>query len=826
MTDIISNGPLSSNDNENDFNNKSNGKQMERSQSDGDLLSLKDDIDNVDIIELTQSHNSYHFAKNEQFKEPQHKASIREEDNEQLDNSVLSYKLLRIVLERSGTELWNNNDDESENDSNKKDTNLRTDSNSSKMYTIVSQQPPHKQINETNSNHESKLMNLQFGEPNFWSNVSSTSSSNISDENNDSNDPIDHRNNNVADSAISLNQSDYDLNSPLEPLKELPTLDETKTQTFLNFTKNNKLNDSDYISQIESNRVQSASSSNDNDDEEILNVCSNSNSTNNNSNNDTNNILLKTPTPATNSRRSSNVSLPEIVNEFNDRELFYKRIEESFHRPFNININISDESTNKNDSFESKNNEDSRPRAQKHHTSFEEKFYKSINKSLTKSLDSILISPATTSHEPFKSKSIKDELLDYDGTTVGGGHRRVHSIASLKLDSLLELKLNDSVKVEDDLNQDGKITEISVVLPKTNEGDDENLLTKVTSMIANDDNNDNTEDSSSSNSQSDNTELKDDNDLEFSAQQIEFNKLESQYNKEEQLITFSSDDDKTKKNSEQKSNNDDDDKTNKISEINQNKEEVTETNSDLDNELIKDLISSILDKSVQKLMDHQDDTQHETQQITIDPKKLDIYNVKLQASPVVVDDDEDEFFLAISSSNHLQTGSCPEFFWYPSTENNNEFPTNLHLTSRHCRSKSLNNLTPTNVAPFKSYENITHTNYVEKVKTMINEGVDASNDPEYIDYVQRHIQGLFYNFTPVLTKSKSNEEINNNSDMMTNTKDKDKEDQLMKSLSFDLKLIENGKQIMNDYDPMDHAKFGLGIEEDSDQVKNDFKFNG
>lgn len=114
-------------------------------------------------------------------------------------------------------------------------------------------------------------------------------------------------------------------------------------------------------------------------------------------------------------------------------------------------------------------------------------------------------------------------------------------------------------------------------------------------------------------------------------------------------------------------------------------------------------------------------------------------------------------------------------------------------------------------ASFKSYENITHTNYVQMVNSMINGAISEVADPEYVEYVKRHIQGLFENFAPVLMKSKSNEEMA----MASPSRDKIAElvnQSIPKSLSLDFKLLEeNGR----DEDGMDFSKFGLGIDDEN-----------
>ena len=202
-------------------------------------------------------------------------------------------------------------------------------------------------------------------------------------------------------------------------------------------------------------------------------------------------------------------------------------------------------------------------------------------------------------------------------------------------------------------------------------------------------------------------------------------------------------------------------------------------------------------------------------------------------------DDDDEFFLAISSTRKLQTGSCPEFYWYPTipfsavlTSNSALIDSNIlkqkssfdissamgSLVRR--RTKSVNDLSYSTI---KSYENITHNNYVQMVNSMINGAISDVADPEYVEYVRRHIQGLFDNYTPVLVKSKSNEE------MTINSPSRDKivdiiNQSIPKSYSFDLKLLEETKLDNEDnYDAMNFAKFGLGIAEYAEEDSIDEK---
>jgi radical SAM superfamily enzyme YgiQ (UPF0313 family) len=85
-------------------------------------------------------------------------------------------------------------------------------------------------------------------------------------------------------------------------------------------------------------------------------------------------------------------------------------------------------------------------------------------------------------------------------------------------------------------------------------------------------------------------------------------------------------------------------------------------------------------------------------------------------------------------------------------------------------------------------------------------------DNEYVEYVKRHIQGLFENFTPVLMKSKSNEEIAMNSPSRNKIVEI-AQSAIPKSISFDFKLIEENKLEQMKDDPMDFAKFGFGIED-------------
>jgi hypothetical protein len=193
-------------------------------------------------------------------------------------------------------------------------------------------------------------------------------------------------------------------------------------------------------------------------------------------------------------------------------------------------------------------------------------------------------------------------------------------------------------------------------------------------------------------------------------------------------------------------------------------------------------------------------------------------------------EEDDEFFLAISSSRKLQTGSCPEFYWYPIIpfsaalmsnslidSNNSRYKASFEMKDSLIkrRAKSVNDLSYSTI---KSFENITHNNYVQMVNSMINGAISDVADPEYVEYVRRHIQGLFDNYTPVLIKSKSNEEMTINSP----SRDKIVEiinQSIPKSYSFDLKLLEETKLNNDDnFDAMNFAKFGLGIEDSNEDT--------
>ncbi|RNA18609.1 hypothetical protein BpHYR1_013298, partial [Brachionus plicatilis] len=150
------------------------------------------------------------------------------------------------------------------------------------------------------------------------------------------------------------------------------------------------------------------------------------------------------------------------------------------------------------------------------------------------------------------------------------------------------------------------------------------------------------------------------------------------------------------------------------------------------------------------------------------------------------DDEPDEFFVAISSQS-LRTGSCPEFYWHRSAK----------CSPKRARSQ-------TDLVALKSYENITQSNYVQMINSMIHGAVSDMADPDYADYLKRHVQGLFDNLAPVLMKSKSNEEIA----MASPSRLKISPSQTMpKSLSFDFELLADHAAD----DAMDFSKFGLGI---------------
>lgn len=180
------------------------------------------------------------------------------------------------------------------------------------------------------------------------------------------------------------------------------------------------------------------------------------------------------------------------------------------------------------------------------------------------------------------------------------------------------------------------------------------------------------------------------------------------------------------------------------------------------------------------------------------------------------EEDEDEFFLAINSDK-LETGSCPNFFFYPdlmngmasSSDKDTNYMSSCHSLKQNHRAKSLGQL---HDAINKSYENITHTTYVHLVESMITGAISDAADQEYVQYIRRHIQGLFENYAPLTMKSRSNEEFMFQSqsrdeinDMIQNT--------MPKSLSLDLQLLEESKQHEeNNQDAMDFSKFGLGID--------------
>lgn len=114
---------------------------------------------------------------------------------------------------------------------------------------------------------------------------------------------------------------------------------------------------------------------------------------------------------------------------------------------------------------------------------------------------------------------------------------------------------------------------------------------------------------------------------------------------------------------------------------------------------------------------------------------------------------------------------------------------------------------------FKSYENITQTNYIQMVNSMINGAISEVADPEYVEYVRRHLQGLFENFAPVLMKSKSHEEMamaSPSRDLIADLINQS----IPKSVSLDFRLLEENGRRCDDDDAMDFSKFGLGIDDD------------
>ncbi len=214
--------------------------------------------------------------------------------------------------------------------------------------------------------------------------------------------------------------------------------------------------------------------------------------------------------------------------------------------------------------------------------------------------------------------------------------------------------------------------------------------------------------------------------------------------------------------------------------------------------------------------------------------------------------DDDEFFLAITSqsdfaqnyeNNHKYKNSCPDLSSPISQFNSYSVP----LLKRN---KSVNDMFSLD------YAKLLHTTNNQSSQTSTLTGAYAQNgendnlkthqtsqtmsggelnDLDYLDYVKRHLRGLFANFSPVLQKSKSNEEIllastvlggaatpsssNHNPDETLITTDSssnlnntmNNETVIPKSQSFDLKLLEENKKQNENEDPMDFTKFGFGV---------------
>jgi trimeric autotransporter adhesin len=214
------------------------------------------------------------------------------------------------------------------------------------------------------------------------------------------------------------------------------------------------------------------------------------------------------------------------------------------------------------------------------------------------------------------------------------------------------------------------------------------------------------------------------------------------------------------------------------------------------------------------------------QKTTTDSSSLSSSCLNKNNNEEFFNNNEDEFFLAISSSR-LETGSCPEFYWYPVIPftNTNTNSSKISLINKFKRrSKSLNDIfTKTNstntMNKIKSYENIKQINYFQMVNSMITGAISDVADIDYAEYMKRHLQGLFDNFTPVLMKSRSNDEMTIHSPSRDQIIDILSQS-IPKSFSFDLKFLEEEKKLKL-IDPMDFSKFGLGIKNTNDFDTNE-----
>jgi hypothetical protein len=147
-----------------------------------------------------------------------------------------------------------------------------------------------------------------------------------------------------------------------------------------------------------------------------------------------------------------------------------------------------------------------------------------------------------------------------------------------------------------------------------------------------------------------------------------------------------------------------------------------------------------------------------------------------------IENQDDEFFLAVSTRSH--TGSCP------------------NLNSRECSSefkktwKSLNDVVNSSSSNGSSYKIITNF--------LVDEAISDAADSELVNYLQRHVDGFLQNFEPIISKSKSNEEISGHKKLVHQRFSK----------SFDEEFL---KQQQEKVDHMNFSVFGFGVDDTVNQ---------
>lgn len=257
------------------------------------------------------------------------------------------------------------------------------------------------------------------------------------------------------------------------------------------------------------------------------------------------------------------------------------------------------------------------------------------------------------------------------------------------------------------------------------------------------------------------------------------------------------------------------------------------------------------DSPVLKKKKSQNDDEHIEQEWFVSSQPFDTSKIDKYAS-----DDGDEFFLAVTTMSNQQlastrpiTNSCPDISIIISDKDvdKRKIYDQRKLVALEMKSKSVRHYKSVNDMYELDYTKL-FSNSVESSNkpgdvehsNQISASLDHddSQDGDYMDYVRRHVQGLFGNFSPVLTKSKSNEEISKlvimsdlqESKLESGVAENEQSvlaDQpvamnqatpitatsphaLPKSVSFDLKMLEKSRDQDQD-DGMDFSKFGFGV---------------